>query len=389
MMRCAARPLLFRAVNQNVDKDGLREFSVVYTDRSLNHMSKNFGNVMRDLNKELSAVYNAERLVVVPGSGTFGMEAVARQFAANQDCLIVRNGFFSFRWTQILDMGKFAKSATVLKARRAKPGDQEPFAPAPIAEVCDAITAKKPGVVFAPHVDTAAGMMLPPEYIQEVSKAVRKNDGLFVLDCIASGCEWVKAKSLGVDVVISAPQKSWSSTPCAGLVLLGDRGLAKLRAMPDNASSSFSMDLKKWLAVSDKWEDGAHMYHATMPTDGLRELADRVAETKAVGYDAMQTAQRELGAGVRKALKAAGYPSVAAAGFEAPGVVVSYTTRDDISTGKAFVGKGVQIAGGVPLQLDEGAGYKSFRIGLFGLDKLKNAKATVKDFEAVLDAVKQ
>ena len=173
-----------------VDPDGLLEFSVVYTDRALNHMSKRFQQVMQDISVTLKEVYHAKSAVVVPGSGTFGMEAVARQFATGRKALVIRNGWFSYRWTQIFEMGSIPSESTVLKARRSGPGKQEPFAPAPIAEVVAAIRAQRPDVVFAPHVETSAGMILPDAYLRAVADAVHEVGGLFVLDCIASGTIW-------------------------------------------------------------------------------------------------------------------------------------------------------------------------------------------------------
>jgi aspartate aminotransferase-like enzyme len=137
------------ALLPDVDPEGLLEYSVVYTDRALNHMSGKFQGVMRDISGMLKEVYHAKSAVIVPGSGTFGMEAVARQFATGRKTLIVRNGWFSYRWTQILEMGNIAASSTVLKARPTGPGHQMPFAPAPIDEVVAAIREHRPDVVFA------------------------------------------------------------------------------------------------------------------------------------------------------------------------------------------------------------------------------------------------
>ena len=189
------------------DPDGLLEYSVVYTDRALNHMSQRFQGVMKDISRLLKQVYNARSAVVVPGSGSFGMEAVARQFATDRKVMVIRNGWFSFRWTQIFEMGKIPSEAIVLKARQVGSGAQAPFAPAPIEEVVAAIRQHKPAVVFAPHVETASGMILPDSYIQAVGAAVREVDGLFVLDCVASGTVWVDLAASKVDVLISAPQK--------------------------------------------------------------------------------------------------------------------------------------------------------------------------------------
>ena len=367
-----------------VDPQGLLEYSVVFTDRSLNHMSQTFQGVMRDISTELKAVYNADATVVVPGGGTYGMESVARQFAHDKKCLVVRNGFFSFRWSQILDMGKIASETIVMKARLESDEPQAAFAPAPIEEVVAEIQAQKPELVFAPHVETASGMLLPDDYIRQLADAVHSVGGMLVLDCIASGCLWVDMKATGVDVLISAPQKGWSSSPCSALVMLGAQALERIDT---TTSSSFACDLKKWLQIMQAYENGGHAYHATMPTDALRAFRDTVLETREFGYEKLKLAQWELGDKVRNYLSRKGIKSVAADGFEAPGVVVSYTQDNDIQNGSKFAAKGMQIAAGVPLACDEPEEFKTFRLGLFGLDKLYDVEGTFKRLTSVLDQV--
>ena len=364
------------------DAEGLLEYSVVYTDRALNHMSQRFQGVMKDISRILKSVYNARSAVVVPGSGTFGMEAVARQFATGKKCLVIRNGWFSFRWTQIFDMGRIPAESIVLKAHRIGSGGQAPFAPAPIEEVIAAIREHKPDVVFAPHVETASGMILPDDYLRAVGAAVRAVDGLFVLDCVASGTVWVDMVANDVDVLISAPQKGWSASPCCALIALGERARAKIDA---TTSTSFACDLKKWLQIMEAFENGGHAYHATMPTDALAALRDVMLETEAYGFDKVCREQQELGRRVRELLVGKGFPSVAAEGFQAPGVVVSYTTDPDIQSGKKFVSAGLQTAAGVPLQCDEPADFRSFRIGLFGLEKLHQPERTARSLEDALN----
>ena len=366
------------------DPEGLLEYSVVYTDRAVNHMSQRFQTAMNDLSTALKDVYGAAAVAIVPGSGTFAMEAVARQFATGRTCLVVRNGWFSYRWTQIFEAGDIPAEAIVLKARRPVEGHQTPFAPAPVAEVVATIRAERPEVVFAPHVETSSGMMLPDAYVHAVADAVHEVGGLFVLDCIASGAMWVDMKASGVDVLISAPQKGWTSSPCCGLVLLGDRALA---AIESTTSTSFACDLRKWLAIMQAYEQGGHAYHATMPTDGLLRLRDVMHETRDYGYDKVCAEQAELGSRVRALLASRGIRSVAAPGFEAPSVVVVYTEDDDLKSGARFAAAGLQIAAGVPLQCDEPADYKSFRLGLFGLDKLHDVDRTVAYLEEALDKV--
>ena len=366
----------------NVDPDGLLEFSVVYTDRALNHMSKRFVGVMQDIIGTLKEVYAADTVVLVPGSGTFGMEAVVRQFANREKVLVVRNGFFSFRWSQILQMGGLGNGEVVCKATQQGSGPQAPWAPPPAEEVAAAIRAEKPKLVFAPHVETASGIILPDDYLKVVSAAAREVGALFVLDCIASGAMWVDMKANGVDILLSAPQKGWSSSPCCAMVMLGERARAAIDA---TQSSSFACDLKKWMQIAEGYEKGQHSYHATMPTDALLRLRDAILETRADGFAKLRTQQIELGNKVRALLEARGFPSVAAEGWKAPGVVVSYTTDPDIQSGKKFLGVGLQAASGVPLQCGEGPDFRSFRMGLFGLEKLRNVDRTVAHVAAALD----
>ena len=367
-----------------VDPDGLMEFSVVFTDRSLNSMSQSFQSVMRDLSSGLKEVYAADHVAIVPGGGTYAMEAVARQYGAGAHAMILRNGWFSYRWTQIFEAGGFAGDTTVFKARQAGNDSRAPFAPAPIEDVVAAIRRAKPDVVFAPHVETSAGIILPDAYIAAMAAAAHDVGALMVLDCIASGCIWVDMKATGVDVLISAPQKGWSSTPSAGLVMMS---AAARKRMDNTASNSFAIDLAKWTAIMETYEGGGHAYHATMPTDGLRAFRDTMMETRDTGFDVLKAKQQELGAAIRAMLAAKGIKSVAADGFEAPSVVVSYTDNPDIQNGKAFAAQGMQIAAGVPLQVDEPADFKTFRIGLFGLDKLADVPTTIARFEGVLAKV--
>ncbi len=366
------------------DPDGLLEYSVVYTDRALNHMSRKFQQVMRDISGLLKEVYHARSAIVVPGSGTFGMESVARQFAAGRKALVIRNGWFSYRWTQIFDMGQIPSSHSVMKARPVAPGRQAAFAPAPIEEVVAAIRTQRPEVVFAPHVETAAGILLPDAYLRAVADAVHEVGGLFVLDGIASGAVWVDMQATGVDVLVSAPQKGWSGSPCCAFVMLGERARAAIDA---STSSSFAMDLKKWLQIMETYEDGGHAYHATLPTDALTRTRDVMLETRAYGFERLREEQLELGRMVRALLGAKGLRSVAAEGFQAPGVVVSYTDDDGLHSAKAFLGEGLQTASGVPLQCDEPADFKTFRIGLFGLDKLHHPDRTVANLDRALTRV--
>ena len=368
----------------DTDSDGLLEYSVVYTDRAVNHMSASFQSVMNDISTGLRSVYNADAIAVVPGSGSFGMEAVARQFAADQHTLIVRNGWFSFRWTQILDAAGIARSSTVMKARPVREGRKAPFAPAAIDEVVAAIRNERPGVVFAPHVETSSGILLPNDYLSALSDAIHEVGGLLVLDCIASGTIWVDMKACGIDALISAPQKGWSSPACSALIMLSSLAEERLDKIQ---SSSFVCDLAKWRDIMVAYEKGGHAYHATMPTDALRTFRDTMKETEAYGFEAVRDEQQELGDSVRALLAERGFTSVAAEGFCAPGVVVSYTDDPAIKSGAKFAAAGLQIAAGVPLQCDEPDDFSTFRLGLFGLDKLHNVDRTVASLARALDSI--
>ncbi|WP_420584307.1 aminotransferase class V-fold PLP-dependent enzyme [Ruegeria sp.] len=372
------------ALLETVDPNGLEEFSVVFTDRSLNHMSVQFQQVMRDISSMLRDVYNADGVAVIPGGGTYGMEAVARQFARNANVLVVRNGWFSYRWSQIIESATLTASATVFKARQTGNSSPSPFAPAPIEEVVAAIRDQRPDVVFAPHVETSAGLILPDDYVTAMAAAAHEVGALMVLDCIASGCAWIDMKATGVDVLISAPQKGWSASPCAGLVMLSERAETRLE---ETTSDSFAVDLKKWRQIMQAYENDGHAYHATMPTDALRAFRDTMVETRDYGFEKLRDAQWALGDGVRAMLKDKGVVSVAADGFGAPGVVVSYTSDPEVQNGKKFAALGMQIAAGVPLQCDEPEGFSTFRLGLFGLDKLYDVDGTIARLKRVLDQV--
>ncbi len=368
----------------DVDPDGLLEFSVVFTDRALNHMSQRFQGAMRNISAGMRRVYNADAIAIVPGSGTFGMEAVARQLAAGKHVLVIRNGWFSFRWTQIFEMGGIPASHTVLKARPISADPQAPWIPAPLDEVIQTIAREKPALVFAPHVETASGILLPDDYLRALADAVHAYGGMLVLDCIASGAMWVDMKATGVDVLISAPQKGWSSTPCCALIMLNER--AK-QAVQSSQSTSFAIDLKQWLSIMESYEQGGHAYYTTLPTDALMRLSETLAETEAYGIERVRQEQIHLGQAVRKLLASHGFPSVAAPGFEAPGVVVSYTSDPALQSGKAFLSIGLQTAAGVPLRCDESADYRSFRIGLFGLEKWHQHTRTLAQLEQALSAI--
>ena len=372
------------ALHNHVDPDGLLEYSVVYTDRALNHMSQSFQSVMCDISSMLKEAYNAHSAVIVPGSGTFGMEAVARQFAKDKDCLITRNGWFSYRWSQILERGNLPAKSTVLKAARDTSNQNAQFSPVDIETAVKTIKANKTDIVFAPHVETSAGLILPDDYISSLADAVHSVGGLMVLDCIASGTIWVDMEKTGVDILISAPQKGWSGPPCAGLVMLSKRAR---EAIDSTESDSFACNLKQWLQIMEAYENGAHAYHATMPTESLRVFRDVMKETFDLGLETAKQRQQQLGTEVRALLKSKGLVSVAAEGFEAPGVVVCYASSPEIKTGKVFAQRGLQIAAGVPLECDEGEDFSTFRLGLFGLDKLKNVDRTIASLKQVIDDV--
>jgi aspartate aminotransferase-like enzyme len=366
----------------DVDPGGLLEYSVVFTDRSLNHMSKRFVGVMQDLVDVLRTTYRAETVAVVPGGGTYAMEAVARQLATGRRCLVVRNGLFSYRWSQIFDAGSIPAETTVCRARPVSQERQAPWEPPPVAQVVEAIGRERPEVVFAAHVETAAGILLPDDYVRSVAQATHDAGGLFVLDCIASGALWVDMGDLEVDVLLSAPQKGWSGSPCAGFVMLGEAGRA---AVTSTTSTSFSADLGKWLGITEAYLEGRTPYHATMPTDTLAHDAELMIQTRDAGLDELRGAQTALGSRVRALLADRGLPSVAAEGFAAPSVVVAFTDDPEIRSGAKLKQAGVQVAAGVPLMCGEPEDFSSFRIGLFGLDKLTDVDGTVRRLETHLD----
>ena len=360
----------------------LKEFSVVYTDRSLNHMSDEFIDVMKDISSILKEAYNADTAAIVPGSGTFGMEAVVRQFANRKKCLIIRNGWFSYRWSQIFDASQVSPDVVTVMARRHTAGDQEPFYPADLDMVVQMIQASRPDVVFAPHVETSAGMILPDDYLRAVGAATKEAGGIFVLDCIASGATWVDTKACNVDVLVTAPQKGWTSSPCAALIVMNSRAR---QIMEGTTSSSFAMDLKKWTQVMETFEKGSHLYSSTMPTDSLRLLRDTMIETRDAGFDNLKQRQAEMGLKVRELFESHGFRSVSAAGYQSPGVVVSYTTDPDIANTKKFVDLGLQVAAGVPLVCNEGDGFRTFRIGLLGLNKLQDIDSVIATLSDALE----
>jgi aspartate aminotransferase-like enzyme len=279
-------------------------------------------------------------------------------------------------------MGSIPAESTVLKARRVGDSAQAPWIPCPVDEVVATIRAKKPDAVFAPHVETAAGMILPDDYLRKVADATHEVGGLFVLDCIASGAMWVNMETTGVDVLVSAPQKGWSGSPACAMVMLSERAR---KAIDGTTSTSFACDLKKWLQIMEAFEGGGHAYHTTMPTDALARLRDVMEETRAYGFEKVRAEQIALGTKVRALFESRGIASVAAEGFKAPGVVVSYTTDPGMQNSKKFLALGLQTAAGVPLQCDEPADFSTFRVGLFGLEKLHNVDRSVGHLAAALD----
>ncbi|GAA1176431.1 aminotransferase class V-fold PLP-dependent enzyme [Ornithinimicrobium humiphilum] len=365
-----------------IDPDGLLEYSVVFTDLSLNHMSRRFVGVMQQLTEVLRTTYGADTVAVVPGGGTYAMEAVARQLVTGRTALVVRNGFFSYRWSQIVEMGGITDDLTVLTARPTTDEVPSPWAPAPVEEVVATIAEQRPAVVMAAHVETAAGIVLPDDYIREVAAATREAGGLFVLDCVASGALWIDMRELGVDVLLTAPQKGWSGSPGAGYVMLNDRAREAVMA---STSTSFSADLKKWLTIAEGYVQGRHAYHATMPTDTLAHNLELMLEARERGLETLREAQVELGTRIRAALAERGFVSVAADGYAAPTVVVVHADDPGLATGADFVKVGLQVAGGVPLMCGEPEGWSTFRVGLFGLDKLADVDGTVERFTAGLD----
>ena len=422
----------------------LQEFSVVYTDRALNHMSEPFKKAMLEIGDTLKEVYNCDHAVIIPGSGTYAMEAAARQFATGKKAIVLRNGFFSYRWTQIFESCGIPTDHLVLKAQAVDDSPKPQFAPHPVDQVVETIMKEKPAVLFAPHVETSTGMILPDDYIKKVADAMHSVGGIMVLDCIASGTVWVDMKKLGVDALISAPQKGcasrpqfgaqfpaqlfacltpslhpspprrWTGPSCAGLVMMNERAADVARA---TRSSSFVCDLRKWLELMESYEAGGFMYHATMPTDALVTFRDVMMETRDFGFDNANDAAWDLGRKVHSMMcEEKGLTRVAAPGYQAAGVIVVHTEDAQVAgappslplpppprtrtspllsshhhllpplqvAGK-FIQAGTQIAAGVPFMIGEPADTKTFRIGLFGLDKLKDTDKTVKTLRDSLE----
>jgi len=365
-----------------MEQKGLKEFSVIYTDRALNMMSSEFIQVMQDISGVLKQVYNAKHTAIIPGAGTYAMEAVARQFANKKKVMVIRNGYFSFRWTDIFERCNLLSSKDIVL--KAQPVDSCPtphYAPMSIDKVVETIRREKPDAVFAPHVETAVGMILPDDYIRQVGNAVHDVGGVFVLDCIASGTIWVDMEKLGIDALISAPQKGWSGPCCVGIVALSERGYQRVQENESNCNSMVT-DLKMWCHVMSEYEAGRFKYYTTLPTNALRVFRDVMLETKAMGFARAKRELWNLGNMVRERFSNLGFKSVPSKGFQAPGVIVVYTPARIIGINmfKEFMAEGIQVAGGVPWKIGEPNGLgpkRTFRIGLFGLDKIADVDSTI------------
>ena len=378
----ATQPIDATPLPEGPDPAGLKEYSVVYTDRALNHMSTKYCDVAKEVSSTLNEVYNSHRAVMLPGSGTYGMEATARALATDKKVLVLRNGYFSYRWTDIFDQTGIPSDVTVLKGSPVGASSRPQFTPHPLEDVLATIRREKPAVVFAPHVETSTGIKLPDEYVAEVGAAVQEHGGHFVLDCIASGTYWTDMKALNVDVVITAPQKGWTGPACVGLTMLSERATEAVRA---SKPKSMVLNLSKWLDVAESYDNGGFMYYTTMPTDAITLFRDVAAETKEYGFAKAKEDFILLGQEVRDMMASKGFTTVAADGYHAPGVVVAYT--DDPNMFPKFKSQGFQVAAGVPFMIDEPTGNHTFRIGLFGIDKLYNRARTVSRLAEGIDAV--
>jgi len=361
---------------------GLLEYSVVYTDRAMNHMSKPFCKIMNDIDATLKEAYNATSTIVMPGSGSYGMEAVARQWATGKKVLVLRNGYFSYRWTDIFEQTGIPSETIVMRGQPTDNSSTPQFAPHDVDEVVKTIQREKPAVVFAPHVETSTGIILPDDYLVKVAAAVHAHGGLFVLDCIASGTIWVDMKATGVDAILSAPQKGWTGPACSSLIMLSERGDYATR---NTTSTSMVINMRKWLEVMDSYNAGGFAYYTTMPTDALNLFRDAALETKELGFGKAKQLAWDLGNECRDMMKSKGLRTVSAPGYEAPGVNVWYTQSPDMF--QKFKAEGFQVAAGVPFMIGEPPGNFTFRIGLFGLDKLTNKERCVKTLEGALDKV--
>ncbi|MFH4355460.1 MAG: aminotransferase class V-fold PLP-dependent enzyme [Neisseriaceae bacterium] len=369
-----------------VDPEGLLEFSVVYTNRALNHMSRAFQEVLRDLSCGLKEVYHAQHVAIVPGNGTTGMEAVVRQLAKGKKCLCLRNGFFNFRWSQILNLSQLCSAEVVIKAQSVSAVHYSAYVPATLEEVIKRIREERPNLVFATHVETSSGIRLTEAYIKEVARVTHEVGGWLIVDSIASGATWLDMQELNIDLLLTAPQKCWASTPCCALIMVNG---AMRQYIDQTQSDSFALDLKKWFETMEVYERGGFAYYATMPTDSLKQLRDSMAEAKKLGLKNLKIQQEVLGREVRKLLKMRGFSLVADDAFAAWSIVVAYTDDLNIHSGKKWAEVGVQISSGVPLQCDEPSDFTTFRIGLLGWDKLNSVASTVAELEQAIGRIQK
>lgn len=374
------------------DMGPFSEFSVVYTDRALNSMSPPFVSTMQSINQTLKNTYNADKVVLIPGSGTYSMEAVARQFVKKGDNkpVVVRNGWFSFRWTELFEsmgIGEDEHVYHVADSEVCEKSGHTQYRPKDIDVVVKSIHAEKPPIVCAPHVETSTGIMLTDEYIKQLSAAAHEVGALFVLDGIASGTCWIDMKDLGVDVFISAPQKGWSGPAAVGLAMMSENAYEKMMSGPE--STSFCVNLRKWSGMMQLYEGGGFGYHTTMPTDAIRAFDEIAEKQKEIGLDKLCEAQYKMGWDARRMLESKGLTSVAQYPYQAPGVNVFYSPEgnDNMTMVKKFKEVGMQIAAGVPWRIGEPDNLNTFRIGLFGIDKLTNVDKTVNTLENAIDYV--
>jgi aspartate aminotransferase-like enzyme len=380
----------------HIPKQGpFHEYSVVYTDRVFNLMSPVFQEAMVTVSTELKACYKAAACVLIPGSGTYAMEAVARQFAWKKSVVIVRNGYFSYRWSDIMHVCELPAHETVIQAKPVDATEARPqLAPPSIESVVAAIREHKPALVCAPHVETSTGILLSKDYIRALSAATHEVGGLLCIDGIAAGMVWLDMVELGVDVYVTAPQKGWTGPACVGIAMLSEAGV---KAAKHSQSNSFCCNLAQWLVVMDEYENKekkgpGFKYYTTLPTDAIMQFRDRILETKKIGYETTQKNMEELGRRVRAELAQRGFKSVAADGWGAPGVVVVYSHIDGAVA--KFKGAGLQIAGGVNWMLGQDKWAHpidpttaTFRLGLFGIDKVQNVTECVTRLTKAVDSI--
>mmetsp|Transcript_8370 Transcript_8370/g.23591 ORF Transcript_8370/g.23591 Transcript_8370/m.23591 type:complete len:374 (+) Transcript_8370:197-1318(+) len=359
----------------------LQEFTPIVTTPYTNIVDPSFKACMHGISNQFKKIFNAHSVVILPGSGTFAMEAVARQFATNKRALVVVNGYFGYRWHEILTQGSITSKITLLRGIPTSGEGTTSYRPPLEDTVIETMKRDGTEILLLSHIDTSTGIMLPPSYIKTLAAAAHSQGAFVVLDCIASGCVWADMKEYGLDAIITAPQKAFYAPAATGIVCLSERARSMMGT--EEGSTSFSLDLAKWANVMEQYESGNFAYHTTLPTTAIEQFGRSLSELEAFGFPQLEKAQMTLGQLVRTALVKRGYKSVAAPGFEGPTVLV-FHCADSTAMVQLFKQEGFKIAGGFSFFLGEKEKPKTFRLGLFGLDKLRDVHGTARNLDAVL-----